>query len=201
VRRAKAQRSLTGAQEKDQLLLELFAARAPYEDFKHALLGLEKRWLREARTPSEVLEIRRGIAEDLLSQSFRKATLAPEFLRNLRRVRRLGFSNLSTRVHVTCMFVQSLPYLPRCVREAWALLLETEGRVRRLRRASPPRAELVEALAHAKREVGWPLSPEEEACLRERPSLRTRPTRVGATRTRPRAPVSGNRSRRLKPGS
>lgn len=199
--RAREQRSLTGARAKDQLLLKLLAARAPYEDFKDALLGLEKQWLREARTPAEALEIRRGIAEDILTQSFRGAALAPEFLRNLRRVLRLGFSNLSMRVHVTCMFVQSLPYLPRSAREAWELLLATQGRVRRLRHASPLRAEFIEALAHAKQEVGWPLSPEEEACLRDRPSLHIPPKRARMTRARP-ARASARRKRAgLKRGS
>ncbi len=139
----------TGA-EKDQVFLRLIEARAPYEERRRALLELQKRWLREARTEAERQRIRRGIAEDLVTLAYSFNRPWVEFGRCLRHVQRLGFSNLALRVHVACLYVQSLELFPRKAREAWMMLDAAERGVRRLRRDNPLREEHLESIAHAK---------------------------------------------------
>jgi hypothetical protein len=151
MRRSRAERSLAHGQEKDHLLVMLLKHKAPYEEIKHALLNLERRWLREATTEAERQQTQRGIAEDILSEAFAFSRPWAEFGRWLRRVQQLGFSNLALRVHIACMFVQSLHLFPRKSREAWELLEDAEKRVLRLRRKHPLRKEHLEALAHAKK--------------------------------------------------
>jgi hypothetical protein len=128
----------------------LIKAGAPYVQFKQALLDLEKRWLREARTDTERLQIRRGIAEDILTQAFGSGQQWPEFGRCLRRVLRLGFSNLALHVHVACMYVQALHRFPEQAGEAWSMLEEAERRVLRLRRRHWLRKESRQAITHAR---------------------------------------------------
>ncbi|MCY1079364.1 hypothetical protein [Archangium lansingense] len=53
MRRTRRERGLARGREKDQLLVKLLKADAPYEELKRALLELEKRWLREAKTEVE----------------------------------------------------------------------------------------------------------------------------------------------------
>jgi len=151
MRRSREERSLAHGQEKDQLLVMLLKRKAPYEEIKHALLNLERRWLREATTETERQQTRRGIAEDILSEAFAFSMPWAEFGRWLRRVQQLGFSNLALRVHIACMFVQSLHLFPLKAREAWDLLEDAEKRVLRLRRKHPLRKEHLDALAHAKK--------------------------------------------------
>ncbi len=88
-------------------------ADAPYEELKRALLEVEKRWLREAKTEVERQQTRRSIAEDLVSQAYSFDMPWEEFGQWLRRVQRLGFSNLALRVHIACLYVQSLHLFPR----------------------------------------------------------------------------------------
>jgi hypothetical protein len=137
----------------------LIKAGAPYVEYKQALLDLEKRWLREARTDKERLQIRRGIAEDILTQAFGSGQRWPEFGPCLRRVLRLGFSNLALRVHVSCMYVQALHRFPERASEAWSLLEEAERRVLRLRRRHWLREESLQAIAHAKKVARVPPPP------------------------------------------
>ncbi|PTL75545.1 hypothetical protein DAT35_53970 [Vitiosangium sp. GDMCC 1.1324] len=59
-----------------------------------------------------------------------------EFGQWLRRVQRLGFSNLALRVHIACLYVQSLHLFPRRAREAWDMLLEDAERTVTLRDCS-----------------------------------------------------------------
>ena len=57
-----------------------------------------------------------------------------EFGTWLRRVQQLGFSNLALRVHIACLYVQSLHLFPRQAREAWDMLEDAERRVLRVRK-------------------------------------------------------------------
>ncbi|WP_239578651.1 hypothetical protein [Archangium primigenium] len=143
-------RGLTRGQEKDEVLLGLIEANASFEQRRHALLALEKRWLREARTERERQRIQCGIAEDLVTLAYSFNRPWAEFGKWLRRVERLGFSNLALRVHVACLFVLSLQRFPRRARAAWRLLADAERRVRCLRRDDPLRAEHLDSIAHAK---------------------------------------------------
>ena len=150
MRRTRKERGLARGQEKDQLLMKLLKADAPYEEIKRALLELEKRWLREAKTAVERQKTRRGIAEDLVSQAYAFDMPWEEFGQWLRRVQRLGFSNLALRVHIACLYVQSLHLYTRRAREAWEMMEDAERRVLRLRKEHFLRKESLNAIAHAK---------------------------------------------------
>lgn len=150
MRRTRKERGLARGQEKDQLLVKLLKADAPYEEIKRTLLELEKRWLREAKTEVERQQTRRGIAEDIISQAYSFDMPWEEFGLWLRRVQRLGFSNLALRVHIACLYVQSLHLFPRRAREAWDMLEDAERRVLRLRKEHFLRKESLHAIAHAK---------------------------------------------------
>ncbi len=162
------------AGRRDALLLDLFRVNAPYADLKRSVLAQEREFLREARTPAEQLHLRRLTAKTLLTESFGRKALAREFLRNLRRIQQLGYGDLRMHVHVTCLFVQALPWLPRQTREAWESLLDMERKVLRLRKSHFLRRESLQAIAHAKHSVGWPLTPDEAACLRNARSPQAR---------------------------
>jgi hypothetical protein len=159
MRRTQRERGLEHGQEKDRILVKLLKDKAPYEEVERALLELEKQWLREATTEAERQQTRRGMAEDLVTLAYSFNKPWAEFGKWLRRVQRLGFSNLALRVHITCLYVQSLHLFPQQAREAWAMLEDTERRVRRLRRERPLREEHLEAIAHAKKVARVPPPP------------------------------------------
>ncbi|HSP80198.1 MAG TPA: hypothetical protein VLQ93_16825 [Myxococcaceae bacterium] len=156
MRRTRRERGLAHGQEKDRLLVKLFEAQASYAELKRALLELEKRWLREARTPAERLAVRRTIAQDLVSEAYSFGVPWKEFGPARRRVQRLGFSNLAMRFHIASLSVQSLHLFPGRAPEAWALLDDTRRRLLRLRRGHFLRREGLEALAAAEREAPVP---------------------------------------------
>ncbi len=151
MRCTRKERGLARGQEKDQLLVRLLKADAPYEEIKRALLELEKRWLREAKTEVERQQTRRGIAEELVSQAYAFDMPWEEFGQWLRRVQRLGFSNLSLRVHIACLYVRSLHLFPHRAREAWDMMENAERRVLRLRKEHFLRKESLNAIAHVKK--------------------------------------------------
>lgn len=150
MRRTLKERGLARAQEKDRLLVTLLKADASYEDLTRALLKVETRWLGEAKSEAERQRIRRGIAEELVSQAYAFDMPWAEFGRRLRRVQRLGFSNLALRVHVTCLYVQSLHLFPQRAQEAWEMLDDAERKVLRLRTDHFLRKESLTAITHAK---------------------------------------------------
>jgi len=156
MRSTKRERGRAHGQEKDRLLLQLLQANAPYEEVKRALLDMEKRWLDEARTPTERLAIRRTIAEDIVSEAFSYSQPWKELGAALRRVQRLGFSNLALRFHIACLYVQALHLYPRQARDAWAMLDDARRRLLRLRKDRPLRKEGLNAIALSEKRAGEP---------------------------------------------
>ena len=148
---APTQRSPTFGREIDLLFLELIEAQAPYEDYKQGFLKLEKQWLQKARTPDQRLSVRQIVTKTLLTEAYGHHLPWKEFGRWLRRLQQLGFRDLGMRVHVTCLYVQSLHLFPQQAREAWNMLEETERRVRRIRRDNPFRNQHMGAIEHAKK--------------------------------------------------
>jgi hypothetical protein len=129
----------------------LIETNASYEDYKREFLKLEKRWLQRAKTTAQRLAVRQTIAKILLTQAFGFNMPWTEFGRWLRRLQRFGFRDLGMRVHVACLYVQSLPLFPRQAREAWDMLEDAEKRALRLRRAHPLRQEHLESILHTKK--------------------------------------------------
>jgi hypothetical protein len=153
------ERASTFGEEIDLLFMELFNAKAPYEERKRELLTLEKRWARKAKTPSQRLAVQRIIAKNLLTEAFGFGMPWKEFGRWLRRLQQLGFHDLGMRVHVACLYVQSLHLFPGQAREAWEMLEDVEQRALRLRRDRPLRQEHLQSIAHATKVAKVPRPP------------------------------------------
>ncbi|WP_375769443.1 hypothetical protein NR798_00755 [Archangium gephyra] len=139
--------------------MRLIEAKAPYEDCRREFLMLEKRWLQRSKTPAQRLAVRQTIAKTLLTEAYGSRLPWKEFGRWLRRLQQLGFRDLGMRVHVTCLYVQSLHLFPQQAHEAWEMLEDAEQRALRLRRDSPLRREHLESLAHAKKVTRVPRPP------------------------------------------
>lgn len=149
----------TFGEEIDLLFMKLFKTKAPYEQCKRELLKLEKRWLQKARTPAQRLAVQRIIAKTILTEAFGFGMPWKDFGRWLRRLQNLGFRDLGMRVHVACLYVQSLHLFPRQAREAWEMLADAEQRALRLRRDRPLRQEHLESISHAKKVARVPRPP------------------------------------------
>ncbi|WPB74055.1 hypothetical protein KYC5002_34115 [Archangium violaceum] len=156
---SRQEHSATFSQELDLHYLELLKEKAPYERYKRELLKLENRWLQKAKTPAQRLAVQRIIASTILTEAYGDRMPWKEFGRWLRRLLQLGFRDLGMRVHVTCLYVQSLHLFPQQAREAWGMLEDAERRVRRLRRENPLREEHMEAIAHARKVARVPRPP------------------------------------------
>lgn len=139
--------------ELDYLLVTLFAAKAPVEVDVQALRDFERRFLREARSDFERRQIQRLTAKTILTHVFLEVTTWKEFGPHLRRFKTIGYTDLRMRVHVACLYVQSLPHFPERAREAFAMLADAERRVLRLRKGSTRREELLRGIAHARQEA------------------------------------------------
>jgi hypothetical protein len=57
------------------------------------------------------------------------------------------------RVHVACLYVQSLPCFPERAQEAFTMLADAEQRVLRLPKDRTRRIELLRSIAHARQEA------------------------------------------------
>ncbi|QRN95491.1 hypothetical protein JRI60_41565 [Archangium violaceum] len=156
---ARQERAPTFGQEVDGLFLRLIEAQASYAEYKRELLKLEKRWLQKVRTPAQRLLIQRNITKTILTEAFAFNMGWKEFGPLLRRLQRLGFRDLGMRVHVTCLYVQSLDLFPERAREAWDMLDDTERKALRLRREHPLRREYLESINHAKKVARVPRPP------------------------------------------
>ena len=138
------------ARRREQLFLKLIEAKAPYQDYKRAVLGQEKELLREARTPAERQHLQQLTAKELLTEAYMARAPWEEFGPLLRRCQRLGFADLGDRVHVACLFVQALPHFPKRARQAFAMLAEVERLMKRLRKSHHLRREGTKSIAHAR---------------------------------------------------
>ncbi|WP_309894016.1 hypothetical protein [Archangium sp.] len=152
-------RSPTFGEEIDLLYLNLMKADVPYEEYKREFLKLEKHWLQRAKTPNQRLAVQRIIASTLLTEAYGARLPWKEFGPWLRRIQRLGFADLGMRVHVSCLYVQSLHHFPRQAREAWNMLDDAERRALRLRRGRPLREEHMQSIAHTKKVARVPRPP------------------------------------------
>jgi hypothetical protein len=99
-------------------------------------------------------ELRRRIAERLFTEAFSHDCPWPVFRRTLRRIQRLGYSNVERRYHVASLYAMWRGRHPEHdPHEARWLLDETERCLLRLSRSSRLRQELLRALAEKRRET------------------------------------------------
>jgi hypothetical protein len=138
------------AQARDKAFLSL--RHATFAEAERAYLALEKELLREAAaTARERQEVKRAIAKDIFSFAHGADVTWPQVARTLRRMERLGYSDLWSRVYVAHLFIQMVPSFPDKARQAFALLEEAERRVLRVRRGHPSRKDGLRAITHARK--------------------------------------------------
>jgi hypothetical protein len=143
----------TVAEERQWLVFGMSHGEIPYEARVAALADLERRFLREARTPAEREHLMRLTAEDVLIEAFSHRRPWKDFAPWLRRLKRLGFSDLPTRQRIAAIYVKALPYFPDRARDAFAMLADAERRVLRRRKDRPSRQQMLDSIANARREA------------------------------------------------
>ncbi len=138
------------AQARDKAFLSL--RDATFAEAERGYLALERQLLREAAaTAWERLEVKRAIAKDILSFAHGTDVTWQQLARTLRRIERLGYSDLWTRVFVANLFVQMMPSFPDKAPQAFAMLEEAERRVLRVRKGHPSRKDGLRAIAYARK--------------------------------------------------
>ncbi|QRK09545.1 hypothetical protein JQX13_05250 [Archangium violaceum] len=79
---------------------------ASYTQYEREFLVLQRRLLSTCETSWEQLETRRRVAEELLMGAYSRGVPWADFGRALKRIRRLGYSNVERRVHVAILFAR-----------------------------------------------------------------------------------------------
>jgi len=138
-------------ERREQRMIELLQAKVPFTEYVRGLLEQEKEFLREARSPAERRRIQQITAKDIITEAYSYGVGWDVFGPILRRCQRLGYVDLTHRIHVACLFVQLLPRFPEKAPRAFALLREVERMVLRIRKTHYLRREGLQAIAHARR--------------------------------------------------
>jgi len=138
------------AKRRDDLSIKLMRAKAPYVEHKRALLEQAEELMREAKTPAERRHIQRITLQEIITEAYASRADWDEFGALLRRIQRLGFADVTHRIHVACLFVQSLPRFPQRARQAFAMLAEAERMLKRMRKSHLLRSEGMQGIAHAR---------------------------------------------------
>jgi hypothetical protein len=152
-------RSREVARAFEQLIVE--TGDDSFEVLESKYRALERHLLHSVvKTAVERKELRRRIAERLFTEAFGHDCPWPILGRTLRRIQRLGYSNVERRYHVACLYAMWCARHPeQDSRQARRLLDETERHLLRLPRSHSSRQQLLEALAEKRRETGLaPLS-------------------------------------------
>lgn len=151
--RSRKQWWLTVAEQREWLTFGLAHAEMPFEVVVAALQDLERRFAREARNPAERLHLKRLTALTAVHEAFSHMRTWQDFGPWLRRIRKLGFPTLWDRFHVSTLYVQALPNFREQAEAAFAMLADTERRVRRLPQHRQSRQQMLDGIAHARREA------------------------------------------------
>ncbi|PTL80442.1 hypothetical protein [Vitiosangium sp. GDMCC 1.1324] len=143
----------------DQLLVTTFES--SFEELEPRFAALERRLLRSVvKTEFEQREVRRRIAEALFTEAFGRNCPWPVFGCTLRRIQRLGYTDVERRYHVACLYAQWCGEHPEHdAREARRLLDEAERRIRRLPRGNTRREELLARLLALRARTGFQSGP------------------------------------------
>ncbi|AKJ01076.1 hypothetical protein ATI61_114215 [Archangium gephyra] len=104
------QRWMAGADAIARLYVTLLDA--PFEQYEREFLALQRKLLATVKTPWEHLETRRRIAEEILLGAFGCNAPWPDFGRALRRIRRLGYTDVERQVHVAILFARWAKFHP-----------------------------------------------------------------------------------------
>jgi hypothetical protein len=152
--KASERRSREVARAFDQLIVA--TQEDSFEELEARYKALERHLLKSVvKTDFERKELRRRVAERLFTEAFLHGCAWPVFGRALRRIQRLGYSNVERRYHVACLHAMWCEKHPEHdPRDARRLLDDTERHLLRLPRSSPLRQGLMEALKEKRRETG-----------------------------------------------
>lgn len=132
------------------------ATDAPFEELQATLRVFEKRMLAAASSERQRREIRRRIAENLFTEAFGRSAAWSVFGPTLKRIHRLGYSNVERRYHVACLYALWCREHPEHDdHEARRMLDEAERRILRLPRGHLQRQELLAHLAGARARSGF----------------------------------------------
>jgi hypothetical protein len=139
----------------DQLLVKTFGD--SFEELEPKLKALERRLLRSVvKTAYERQEVKRRIAETLFTEAYGRNCPWPTFGPTLRRIHRLGYSNIQRRYHVACLYARWCRRYPQHDdHEARRMLDETERSARHLPRGSRLRKGLLEDLSELRAQTGF----------------------------------------------
>jgi hypothetical protein len=143
----------------EQLLVTTFAE--SFETLEPRFTQLERHLLRSVvKTEFERRELRRRIAEALFTEAFGRDCPWPIFGRLLRRIHRLGYTDVERRYHVACLYAQWCRNHPEHDdRGARRLLDDAEKRIRRLPRGNQRREELLVSLSQLRARTGFQSGP------------------------------------------
>lgn len=131
-----------------------------FESLEPKFKALEKRLLASSASQVERLEIRRRIAEELFNQAFGNNCPWPIFGRTLRRIQRLGYSNIDRRYHIAALYALWCQRNPEHDdRQARRMLDEAERRLLYLPRVHLYRTELLARLADLRARTGFHKQP------------------------------------------
>ncbi len=138
------------AKRRDDLSLKLMKAKVPYAEHKRALLEQAEELMLEAKSPAERRHIQRITLQEIITEAYVSRAGWDEFGALLRRIQRLGYVDITHRIHVACLFVQALPRFPERARQAFAMLEDVERMLQRIRKSHHLRQEGMQGLAHAR---------------------------------------------------
>jgi len=117
-----------------------------FEQLEPKFKALQRRLLASSTSGFERLEIQRRIAEELVNAAFGLNCPWPIFSRALRRIQRLGYTDVERRYHIAALYALWSQAHPERAPEARRMLDEAEQRLLRLPRGHVYRTELLAQL-------------------------------------------------------
>ncbi len=155
-------RQLTRGQERSQAMaielgrLIVSTSDDSFEELHPKFLALQRRLIASAFSPLERREIRRRIAEEFVNAAFGRNCPWPVFGRTLRRIQRLGYTDVERRYHIAALYALWSRAHPEHSCKARRLLDEAERRLLRLPRGHLHRRELLAQLPELRARAGLP---------------------------------------------
>jgi hypothetical protein len=128
-----------------------------FEALESRFKSLERHLLRSVVTTAyERQEVQRRIAEAVFTEAYGHDCPWPVFGRTLRRIHRLGYSNVERRYHVACLYARWCQQHPQHDNsEARRMLDDAERSIRRLPHGNSLRQWLLSALSELRVQTGF----------------------------------------------
>ncbi|HEX8699928.1 MAG TPA: hypothetical protein VF815_13880 [Myxococcaceae bacterium] len=137
-------------------LLIVATSNDSFEQLEPKFKALQRRLLAAATSDFELREVQRRIAEELINAAFGLNCPWPIFSRVLRRIQRLGYTDVERRYHIAAIYALWSKAHPERVAEARCMLDEAEQRLLRLPRGHLYREELLARLVGLRARIGFP---------------------------------------------